>query len=951
MEIDKNMSETDSNEGSISSSKDSLASKASNVINSPVNMRYKSRKDANDEKKVRKRTTVNIYTELLKLLEKDRTERSRHQVIVMDRLINMLGMNVFAKLSIPVRHKFFKLVQLIRIDQSQVIYSGEGKLDFWVYILSGKINIKAGGEFKTLGQNDIISCDENFLGTVFENVESIVCGEDCLAELMMMSAEDVATVVAKANQNKSLDRRSFSRAISILDSDQYTSVTDLNEKTLIDNILWVDDEKSFYCAFVGCYKTAIEKFDDMFTTFRNWLESASKDEPCSIIQHMAYLFFAWILVSPSDLSRFDGQLEECICMLWQALNRYKGKTILNTKCELASAVFESMVANTTDASDLNEYTLDLNDFKEQGSDEFRWTRFENEKNPHLNAVFIIGIKQNSHMFRKGFRVGTEIIAVNHFCPKKTPINTLNEWLFKNATANSKITQSIVHGKLNFARFIDCIYAFKMETLMPYYNFYSTMKNQLFEKDFLTKIINKNAAQLSDHDVKKEQASSPVFVENTAEFERNSFLLYVGKLEEVRVLLTENLNLKRLKKCISYLAESKNIELPKNMQIWKAGLEQKDIVYRKLVGPMSVNDPLVSSNKINVYREPIVMGTEEITQSKPLYSWMHEYKRRNVNFQHNSELFIEIDFEDLNMKYLAVELTLLRYEAFKDCRFSEIVVAHIYKKDELKVDKKFTYFKGLSQYEIVWIEAVLLKAQKTKSLKNVVRQLFKLLAYLYKFINYNTLVNVAMAIKNFESRYNSPKFKKLLSAYKKPFELYSSIYNSQRNFSEYHSLLLSHNIVHPIIPFFIVHTSEFESMVPILQHKKEDGSMSLNIETIKRTSDYILKIVMFQFKGYNFFKMLSDNFNDKKGLFFTKKESEFDQFDIWKSVFYVRHQIGHTISNYENYDTLENGSDDTMTSYSTFKRNASFITTDENGNDAPDQLHKFDENSSPFAEPA
>ena len=60
-----------------------------------------------------------------------------------------------------------------------------------------------------------------------------------------------------------------------------------------------------------------------------------------------------------------------------------------------------MVANTTDASDLNEYTLDLNDFKEQGSDEFRWTRFENEKNPHLNAVFIIGIKQNSHMFRKG----------------------------------------------------------------------------------------------------------------------------------------------------------------------------------------------------------------------------------------------------------------------------------------------------------------------------------------------------------------------------------------------------------------------------------------------------------------------------------------------------------------------------------------------------------------------
>ena len=118
-------------------------------------MRYKSRKDANDEKKVRKRTTVNIYTELLKLLEKDRTERSRHQVIVMDRLINMLGMNVFAKLSIPVRHKFFKLVQLIRIDQSQVIYSGEGKLDFWVYILSGKINIKAGGEFKTLGQNDM----------------------------------------------------------------------------------------------------------------------------------------------------------------------------------------------------------------------------------------------------------------------------------------------------------------------------------------------------------------------------------------------------------------------------------------------------------------------------------------------------------------------------------------------------------------------------------------------------------------------------------------------------------------------------------------------------------------------------------------------------------------------------------------------------------------------------
>ena len=66
---------------------------------------------------------------------------------------------------------------------------------------------------------------------------------------------------------------------------------------------------------------------------------------------------------------------------------------------------------------------------------------------------------------------------------------------------------------------------------------------------------------------------------------------------------------------------------------------------------------------------------------------------------------------------------------------------------------------------------------------------------------------------------------------------------------------------------------------------------------------------------------------------------------------MRHQIGHTISNYENYDTLENGSDDTMTSYSTFKRNASFITTDENGNDAPDQLHKFDENSSPFAEPA
>ena len=45
----------------------------------------------------------------------------------------------------------------------------------------------------------------------------------------MMSAEDVATVVAKANENKSLDRRSFSRAISILDSDQYTSVTDVSD--------------------------------------------------------------------------------------------------------------------------------------------------------------------------------------------------------------------------------------------------------------------------------------------------------------------------------------------------------------------------------------------------------------------------------------------------------------------------------------------------------------------------------------------------------------------------------------------------------------------------------------------------------------------------------------------------------------------------------------------------
>merc|ERR1719414_2171162 len=102
--------------------------------------------------------------------------------------------------------------------------------------------------------------------------------------------------------------------------------------------------------------------------------------------------------------------------------------------------------------------------------------------------------------------------------------------------------------------------------------------------------------------------------------------------------------------------------------------------------------------------------------------------------------------------------------------------------------------------MTWTQGVIhtaLKSNYSKKLGLVLKQLFKLMQYLYNLSNINSLANIHMGIQIIEGDY--PKLtRKMRSKHRKFMTLYSeNILNPSSNFSKYQSLLLGHDMAFPI----------------------------------------------------------------------------------------------------------------------------------------------------------
>ncbi|MEN2496505.1 MAG: hypothetical protein MHMPM18_001020 [Marteilia pararefringens] len=843
-------------------------------------------------------------SELMEILKKDNSVRERSDILNIASCFERLQITVADWLPMSLKDQLYKLlVGATLAPDTEIKTDGT---DLYMIILYGDVKVRI-NEKKSIivNANTIIHTHEGIFGQYFENIHSVKIIGRSNALLGVLSKEDTESFALAINKYKAKQSVRFSGAIrnsALLVKEANTKITDLDEPSLIENLLWVETEINFCIEFLLSYNLFITDINLMFEKISNWVKMCEQcgDKKKSLIT----LFFAWMYINPGDFNRYPRQLKSTLKLFIQIL--FASGNLQSDR--IFAQILEAMLQSVTSRSQLHRVIL-------TEPKDIKVIILESNSEPNLNIglssielhqddtleeicakkrVFIVGMNDMSETKIHGARIMQEIIAINHIHPAHLPNRLIRSYI---ESAN-KDKRTIIHTR-NRIRYFSTIMNQKIHSkALEYENCQHLVKNL------------RDLYALIDSNVFKKQDDSPnetnaFFDDSASEFDhgndyyfhRHFFRIFELRFGSLVLLEDDVINTRDLKRLLNQFSEDFHYEQLKNSKMVSYDHNGKDIK-AQYMNEEDFYKPLKSIWKKNFYRN---CYTNPIGLQYDQESRIDDVKQNMVHSAHLKNITLDVNgclpIYCLSIKYLAAELTMLRSEQFRNSNISELLIDDVGVKNNA-LSQEYITFKSIVDSEIAWIQYLFSIEKSSSKQTKLCKILMKLLKYLLKLGNLCSFMSIVMALKHL-SKVDTELFGRFKQSHKQ-LKAYFELLNPKDNYGKYHHELKKFDD-RPVVPFYVVHSAEVKRASGLINDAYNKDNNTVNLSKIYFVYDLIKCLIQKQQYEYNYrniiLKLMRVEQSTMRQLkdvqnYLTRSNEviKTQAIEIWKAQKYVTEQI-------------------------------------------------------------